>query len=400
MSEIIITENSKKRREKLKEIILSIHEGVSFEDAVAEFEKHFESVSTREISQMEQALLKEGITISQIQGLCDVHAKVVGGSISDIHSIEDAVNEPGHPIQVFMEENERIEKLIEEEIMPYVGQSGPTPILMLRIGYERLMQIDKHYARKENLLFPKLERVGITAPPQVMWGVDDEIRAEMKEINEILDSKEPNEEELWEKIKVNTTRIIDMVFKENNILFPLMIENMTYFDWILVDASSKEIGYFLEEPKHKWILKDEEEDLEEFKEGVIKYDAGELTFEETNAILNTIPVELTFVDKDGYVKYFSKGETRVFHRPLTVIGRHVTMCHPPQSVDVVEEVVERLRSGEKDVEEFWINMGEKFILIQFFAVRNGDGEYLGVLEVARDVKGIRELKGEKRLLDK
>lgn len=401
MSELIVTKNSKQRREKLKEIILSLHEGISFDDAVAEFEKHFDSVSTKEISQMEQELLKEGITINQIQNLCDVHAKVFGGSISDIHTIEDAVSELGHPIQVFMEENERIEKLIEEEINPYLNVSGPTPILMLRIGYERLMEIDKHYERKENLLFPKLERLGITAPPQVMWAVDDEIREEMKEILSILNSKQPNEEDLWEKIKINTTRIIDMIFKENNILFPLMIENMTYFDWILVDASSKEIGYFLEEPKHKWILKDDiEEKEEEIEEGTVLFDAGQLTFEETNALLNVLPLDMTFVDKEGHVKYFSQGKTRIFHRPLTVLGRHVSMCHPPQSVDVVEKVVKRLKSGEKDVEEFWINMGDMFVLIKFFAVRNKNGEYLGILEVAQDVKEIRELKGEKRLLDK
>ena len=400
MSELI-NNVSKKRQEKLREIILSLHDGATLEDAITEFRKHFDSVTTKEITEMEQSLLKEGITVDQIQKLCDVHAAVFEGSISDIHGLSDYDNKAGHPAKVFTDENRRIEQLIDEEIRPYLEQSGKTPILMLRIAYDRLKEIDKHYARKENLFFPKLERVGITAPPKVMWGVDDEIRAEIKEIIELLAQPHPNEQLIKEKINLNITKIVDMIFKEDNILMPLVLENMTHYDWILVDASSDEVGYFLEKPKESWIIEkvEEIEEDEVVAKGVVPMSAGSLTFEEVDSILNTLPLDLTFVDAEGYVKYFTQGKTRIFVRPKTVLGRHVTMCHPPQSVDVVEEIVESLRSGEKDYEEFWIDFQDMFVLISFYAVRSKEGEYLGVLEITQDIKPLRMLKGEKRLLE-
>lgn len=214
-----------KRQDKLKEIILSLHDGVSLYDAIAEFKKHFDSVTTKEITDMEQALMRdEGITASQIQNLCDVHAAVFEGSIEDIHSLEGFLEKEGHPAEVFLKENRMVEQLIEEEIKPYLNKEDKTSILMLRIGYDRLSQIDKHYTRKENLLFPKLERVGITAPPQVMWGVDDEIRDEIREIVQLLNKPNPDMTKANKLIEFNIQRIIDMIFKEDNILMPMVTQ--------------------------------------------------------------------------------------------------------------------------------------------------------------------------------
>ncbi len=118
-----------------------------------------------------------------------------------------------------------------------------------------------------------------------------------------------------------------------------------------------------------------------------------------SALLNTLPLDITFVDKDGVVKYFSNGSERIFARTKAVIGRKVQNCHPPASVHVVEEVVENLRSGKKDHEDFWIKMGLRYAYIRYFAVRDENGEFLGVLEVTQDIKPIQEITGEKRLVD-
>lgn len=394
------------RQQKLKEIIRGLHSGTSLDEAKALFKANFDEVTTAEISQMEQALIKEGMQVDEIQKLCDVHAAVFEGSISDIHSFGDHTKIKGHPVQVFFEENARIEKLISEEIEPYLSQSGKTAELMLRVGYDRLKEIHHHYARKEYLMFPKLEKNGITAPPKVMWGVDDEIRAEIKEIIRQLGEIDHDEAHVRKLIQANILRVRDMVFKENNILMPLLLENMNFFDWVIVDSSSEEIGWFLEKPKESW-KQERPKDINEpvpprveSTVGSVPFDAGSLTFEEVNHMLNVLPFDMTFVDKDGFVKYFTQGKERIFDRPKTIIGRHVSMCHPPASVHIVEEIVESFRSGRKDNEDFWIKLKDMFVYIRYFAVRDKDNNYLGTLEITQNIKPIRDLEGEKRLVSK
>ncbi|PKK98028.1 MAG: PAS domain S-box protein [Tenericutes bacterium HGW-Tenericutes-2] len=404
MSEFI--NNVEHRQRLLKEIIKSLHDGKNLEEAKKEFKKHFNEVSTAEISMMEQALIKEGMAIEEVQNLCDVHAAVFDGSISDIHPTKDHTKVPGHPVQVFLEENERIEKLIKEEIEPYLSESGKTAELMLRVGYDRLSEIHKHYARKEYLFFPNLEKKGIDAPPKVMWAVDDEIRNEIKAILNDLGQANHNLDLTKTNITNNLKKIRDMIFKENNILIPLLIETLAFFDWVIVDSSSDEIGYFIDKPKQKWTDKKnndpivEEKPIKDIISGEVSFDAGSLNPEVLNQLLNTLPFDMTFVDSEGYVKYFTQGKERIFDRPMTIIGRHVSMCHPPASVHIVEDIIESFRSGRKDNEDFWIKMKDMFVHIRYFAVRGKDGSYLGTLEVTQNIKPIVELEGEKRLVSK
>jgi uncharacterized protein len=404
MSEFI-NNVSQKRQEKLKEIILSLHSGTSLEEAKKVFREHFEDVTTLEITQMEQSLIKDGMAVGEVQKLCDVHAAVFEGSISDIHSLSDHESIKGHPVRIFKQENESILNLIAEEIEPYLNQTGKSADLMLRVAYDRLKEIHFHYARKEYLFFPKLEKVGITAPPKVMWGVDDEIRSEIKEILNDLGSIEQDEKKTREKIKLNVEKIKDMVFKEDNILMPMLLENMTFFDWVLVDSSSEEIGYFLNKPTESWKPDEKEEHVDEQEvrqsnEQEVLFDAGSLSFEQVNQMLNTLPFDMTFVDHEGYVKYFTQGKERIFDRPKTIIGRHVSMCHPPQSVHVVDEIIDSFKSGKKDNEDFWIKLKDMFVYIRYFAVRSKDNEYLGTLEITQNIQPIVALEGEKRLVSK
>ncbi|HKL84122.1 MAG TPA: DUF438 domain-containing protein [Bacilli bacterium] len=396
MSELI-----NNRQEKLKKLILSLHAGKDFEVAKQEFKEDFGSITTEEISQLEQGLIKDGMDVADIQKLCDVHAAVFDGSISDIHKIHDYSSTPGHPVQVFIEENEKIEQLIKEEVEPYLTQTGKTALLMLRVAFDRLKEIDKHYARKEYLCFPHLEKKGITAPPKVMWGVDDEIRADIKEVIALLGAATSDEREIHQKVKAVITRVRDMISKENNILLPLLKESLSFYNWISVDSASEEIGWFLGRPKHSWKKVENESVLpvEEsgIKDGEVGFDAGSLSVEQLNAMLNTLPFDLTFVDAEGHVKYFTQGKERIFARPATIIGRHVSMCHPPQSVHVVEDIIESFRSGKKDHEDFWIKFRGSFVYIRYFAVRDKQGTYLGTLEITQNIQPIRELEGEKRL---
>lgn len=406
MSELI---NNREHRQKvLKEIIKELHNGKAVDDVKARFAELIEGVSTAEISEMEAALIAEGMPVEEIQRLCDVHAEVFKGSIEEIHRVQRPEEIPGHPVHTFKKENEAVARLIEEiqtDIYAYKSDASKKNARKILNGFEMLNEIDKHYLRKENLLFPFMEKYGITAPPKVMWGVDDEIRAEIKEVIEILKSASADKEQLIQKAEAALVRVNEMIYKEENILFPLVLDTLSEDEWLKIQQESKELGYTLYKPKNKW--KPERVDIEgkildqgeePSNDGYIEFDAGFMSPEEVNAVLNTVPFDMTFVDKDGAVKYFTMGKERIFPRPKTVIGRQVSNCHPPASVHVVEKIVEDLKSGKKDHEDFWIRMGPRYVLIRYFAVRNSKGEYLGTLEVTQDIKPIQEITGEKRLL--
>jgi DUF438 domain-containing protein len=350
--------------------------------------------------------VKEGLPIEEVQRLCDVHATVFDGSIEDIHHTKDQTSVQGHPAYIFKKENDALEKLIQEEIQPYLQMleqgMNQTAVLMLRIGFERLSEINIHFARKENVFFPMLEKYGITAPPKVMWGIDDEIRKELKAVLKHLSQDEFFLENILEQAKALVQKTKDMIFKENNILLPLMNDTFTIVEWFQIDKSQRENGLCLIEDV-AWEKKEddlvEEEKVQESLKGEITFDAGSLTTDEVNAILNTVPVDMTFVDKNDKVKYFTQGKERIFDRPHTILGRDVNMCHPPSSVHIVEKIVDDLRSGKKDHEDFWIRMGHMFVYIRYFAIRNKEGAFLGTLEVTQNIKPITELQGEKRLLE-
>ena len=399
MSELL--NNTKEKRQTiLKGLIKDLHDGKDPELVKKAFKEHFESVSTQEISEMEQALIKEGLPIEEVQRLCDVHASIFGGSVSDIHK-DDLSETPGHPLNVLKTENQRIETVIEAEIYPYLEQVGNTALLMLRVGFDRLQEIDKHYTRKEQLFFPYLEKKGITGPPQVMWGVDDEIRREMKSVRTRLDDPTIQVEAIKEAVLAITKKIVDMVFKENTILIPLLADTLNLYNFIKIAEASDEIGYFLEKPAVMWHVESTDSETEDVKTNTaeVVFDAGALPQAVVNAMLNTLPLDLTFVDADGHVRYFTQGKERIFDRPKTILGRHVNMCHPPASVHIVEKIVEAFRTGEKDHEDFWIELRGQFLHIRYFAVRDAEGTFLGTLEMTQNVAPIRALEGEKRLMD-
>ena len=407
MSEMI---NNREYRQKiLKELIGELHEGKSVEEVKARFADLIEGVAATEISEMEQALINEGMPVEEVQRLCDVHAAVFKGSIEEIHRPVNEAEIPGHPVHTFKEENRALEALISEKLLPAVKtaeskDSGEYTGPLSNI-FKELWEIDKHYSRKENLLFPYMEKYDITAPPKVMWGVDDEIRAQIKEVLTLLKDSSADKKETLEKAAAAGDRILEMIFKEENILFPMVLETLTEDEWVEIEKASDEIGYCLYKPVMRWLPMgsgasgEKQNPKVEKAAGYVHFDAGYMLPEEINALLNTLPIDMTFVDKNGEVKYFSQGKERIFARPKTIIGRQVSNCHPPASAHIVEGIVADLMSGKKDHEDFWIKMGDKYVYIRYFAVRNAKGEYLGTVEVSQDIKPIQEITGEKRLVE-
>ena len=404
MSELI--NNREYRQKVLKEVIMELHAGKSIEEVKAKFSKAIEGVSPVEIGQMEVALVKEGLPIEEIQYLCDVHAEVFKGTLEEIHHPDQV---PGHPVYTFKKENRAIEELIEENIKVHLEKfkKDDSDTLKLIEDFNLLWDIEKHYSRKENLIFPYLEKYGITAPPQVMWGVDDEIRAKLKDIKLELTTYKGNKDEIVEKINDALHQINEMIFKEENILFPMALETLTDEEWYNIYTDSYDVGFALIDGVDKdWELKrsqsseDEEETEKIDDKGKIRFETGILSMKELNLILNNLPGDFTFVDKDDIVRYFSNSKDRIFVRAKSIIGRSVENCHPPASVHVVDKIVSDFKSGKKDSESFWIKMGDIYALIQYFAIRDEDGEYMGTLEYTQDIAPIQEIQGEKRLLSK
>lgn len=391
--------NREYRGKVLKDLITQLHSGKTVEEVKGQFASAFDGVSAEEIAQAEQALVENGLPVSEIQRLCDVHAAVFKGSIEEIHQPSDPSKIPGHPVNTLKRENRAVEKTIdgirEKLTRPSDGSNKE-----IQTDLERLSEIDRHYLKKENLLFPYLEKYGITTPAKVMWGVDDEIRAQLRKIREEYPEKGAGKP--GKSIEQLLTKITEMIFKEENILLPMLLENLTQDEWKRIAEESGELGYCLIGPVPPWTpaAKEEKEAVrqEEKSPGTITLPTGVLKTEELIRMLDTLPVDITFVDRDGTVKYFSQSAERIFPRTKAVIGRKVANCHPPASVHIVEKLVEEFQNGRKDHEDFWIDAGEKYILIRYFAVRSENGEYLGVLEVTQDIRPIQKIRGEKRLV--
>lgn len=393
--------NREYRKQVLAELIAELHNGKTADEVKDRFAAVFENVSAEEIAQAEQALIQNGLPVSEVQRLCDVHAAVFKGSIADIHRTIDPSHIAGHPAHTLMEENRAIEELTRD-LSALLGKlPGESAVQALRDGFAKLAQIERHYSKKENLFFPYMEQYGITAPPKVMWGVDDEIRAQLKAVRARLDADEfggliTEGEELLGKID-------EMIFKEENIMLPMLLENLTQDEWKTAADESAELGYCLIDDVPAWQPPDAPEAEEtqpaaQVAPGVIMLPTGALTVQELTRMLDMLPIDITFVGKDDTVKYFSQGAERVFPRTKAIIGRKVSNCHPPASVHIVEKLVDDFKAGRKDGEDFWIRMGERYILIRYFAVRSEAGEFLGVLEVTQNIAPIQAVTGEKRLV--
>ncbi|MCX6244501.1 MAG: DUF438 domain-containing protein [Bacteroidetes bacterium] len=406
MSELI--NNPKERKELLKHMILQLHEGIAPQEIRKRLAELMQKIPYGEVVEVEQELINGGLPETEVLRLCDIHTEALEGSI-DLSGAK--IVPPGHPVDTFQCENRELEKVMQkledlfvkyEELIRTIGEEAY--LNSLRSLFNSLMDVDKHYRRKENLLFPFLEKYGITGPPTVMWGKHNETRNLLKSAMESLLTPGPGGAELM-KIKIDmqlqpaVKAVADMIMKEEEILLPMTMDKLTDENWYDIYRQTTEIGYCLYDPKIEW--KPEGIHLSENRsadDNNIQLPSGKLSVEELLHILNTLPIDMTFVDKDDKVKYFTQGKERVFDRNRAILGRDVRMCHPPSSVHVVEQILSDFKSGKADSAPFWIQMGPQFIHIEYFAIRNDAGEYLGTLEVSADLTEKRALGGEQRIL--
>lgn len=404
MSELI--DNARKRKELLKHMILQLHEGTAPEAVRARLVELLGKIPYNDIVAVEQELIAEGLPQEEVLKLCDIHSAALEGAID--HTEAKTAPE-GHPVHTFQQENkallrevsliedliQRIPRLPQEKIIDH--------ILSLRSRFNALMDVEKHYLRKENLLFPFLEKHGVTGPPTVMWGKHDETRELLKAALEGLAVADISLEELQSLTELVLRPAVEsvegMISKEEEILFPMSLDTLTDEEWHEVERQSPEYGFCLYDPQVVWAPKTQSRDEPSASAAdSIRLPSGSFTTAEITALLNTIPFDLTFVDKEDRVRFFTQGKERIFARSRAIIGRKVQQCHPPSSVHVVEKILDDFKQGRQDHAPFWIQMNGRFIHIEYFALRDAEGRYLGTIEVSQDLTEKRSLEGEQRLL--
>ncbi|KJF43652.1 DUF438 domain-containing protein [Draconibacterium sediminis] len=406
MSELI--NNSKYRKEQLKHLILKLHKGESADSVRKELVESLKNIPYGEVVEVEQELMQEGLPEEEVLKLCDVHGSVLEGNV-DLSGAK-AIPE-GHPVDVFQQENVELRKVAEQAKqqlyeLPRVSEGEfKTYVLKLESLFNQLMDVDKHYQRKEYLVFPYLEKNEITGPPKVMWGKHDEIRDQLKACITILKTPGLKQEDLFDSLEllfyVTVQGLVDMIKKEEEILFPMAMDVLTTEDWWNIHKQTLEYGFSLYDPNVEWKpegLTEEAAESNITSDGNIQLPSGSFSAEEIKAILNSVPFDMTFVDKNDKVKYFTQGKERIFARSRSIINRDVRLCHPPGSTHIVEKILEDFKSGKASHAPFWIQMKGKFIKIEYFALRDENGNYLGTLEVSQDLSENRSLEGERRIL--
>lgn len=423
------------KMDELKGIILSLHAGEDVEQARAKFNELFGHVESTEIAKMEQQLIAEGLPAEAIKDLCDIHVGVFRDSLDGAPARPE--EKPGHPVHTFIAENREIkqrtiairEKIAEQGGLPDPARDGA--------GWKRLADmirelqtVEKHYLRKEHQLFPLLEEKGFNGPSQVMWAIHDDIREGFKLALKALDQGDGKE--LTDVLQETLLAIDEMIYKEEAILFPTSIDMLEHEDWAKIRKGEDEIGYAWVTPGTDWnprikfaipaggesktaLDSPAVQAVDQVREkhqalangdatpntaGEIPLEVGRMFPEQIALMLKALPVEISFVDENDTVRYYTGVEHKIFPRTPAAIGRKVQNCHPPKSLHLVQQILNDFKAGTRDVAEFWLDdFFGKFIHIRYVAVRDDQGAYRGTLETVQDITHIRTLTGQKRLLD-
>jgi DUF438 domain-containing protein len=307
----------------------------------------------------------------------------------------------GHPVSVYYQEREIIIGLLEE----ITTVDSKEEFQKYTNIFNQLQTIEKRFARKENQLFPFLEKKGWNGPSQGMWSFHDNLREQFRLLRKNMDAKQ------FDKIRTNTAFLVEGIYRlmgvEENVLFPNALDLLTEKDWISMRIGEEEIGWMLPQTPTPFLAVEYIHPSEDFTkremtfslENTSHYDEGYMTVEQVNLLLKTMPLDLTFVDENDKVIFYNRGEERVFPRSAGIIGREVKFCHPPKSVGTVLKIIESFKNGTHNEASFWINFKERLIYIRYFAVRDADKKYKGVIELSQDITDIKKIEGEQRLLD-
>ena len=440
------------RIEVLKSILLDLHNGASAESVQELFNKHFAGVSAIEISLMEHELMNSdtGVTFEDVMSLCNVHANLFKGAIQDVEVAD--TDHSGHPVQIFKQENLALRAAlmrVRRLLSTYESTEDEELLPEIRKGIQRQLglvgQFDIHYQRKEELMFPIMESYGHDSPPKVMWGVDDQIRDLFQEAKIAAEQlPDTSIQEVKDKFETFAAEFEAMIFKEESILLMILLESFTQDDWLKIAEESDAYGYAIIKPTEKWIparqsfseeeagdAADEGSEApasteqasdgrfeqvidtpdgqvtisfkpKEKKEQTFNRDSqqpfgyGYLSVTEANLILDHLPMEITFVNKDDIFQYYNDSvpaDEMIFKRTPSQIGRDVELCHPPKFLDKVRRIFKDLREGERDKFEMWFKSESrgKFVHVTYAAVRDESGEFQGVLEYVQDIQPFRDI---------
>ncbi len=309
--------------------------------------------------------------------------------------------EKGHPVSIYFQENDLINKLINELV-----ESDPEDDFQKFFNvFNQLETIEKRFVRKENQLFPFLEKYNWNGPSKGMWSFHDTLREQFRLLRGYVATKN------FEKLKINLEYLLNGIYRlmevEETMLFPMALNLLKEEDWITMRKGEEEIGWMLKEtppnyPENQYVHPSEdftERNLDFTTKEASHYDEGYMTIEQVNLLFRTMPLDITYVDENDKVIFYNRGEERVFPRSAGIIGREVKFCHPPKSVDTVLKILEEFKKGNKNEASFWINYKERLIYIRYFAVRDNDKTYRGVIEMSQDITDIKKIEGEQRLLD-
>jgi DUF438 domain-containing protein len=390
-----------RRQDVLKELIRELHDGASTADVKARFDSLVADVDAAEVAMMEQALIAEGMPVEEVQRLCDVHVTVFKESLDDGSKTDVPAD---HPIDAYLRENAAATRIVSGLRGDLDRLSDPesaaTAFDAIESALAELSAIETHFTRKEHQLFPALESHGVEGPTKVMWAIDDDIRARVKTARALAEAGD------LVSVKAALPDLLgmvdDMIYKEEKILFPTALQVVTAEEWVRIASGYAEIGFAWVggpgEASHRAAGAATPTASVPGEPLVLPLVTGGLTVEQLNLMLTALPFDVSFVDENDRVRFYSEGE-RVFPRSPGAIGREVRNCHPPASVDKVEQILAAFKAGEKDVAEFWIEMGPRFIHIRYFAMRDADGTYRGCLEVVQDATHVRALQGQRRLVN-
>jgi len=384
--------------------------------------KTFDHITAEEFAYGEQHMLNYGITDDiMAESMDDIMAESMDDIIDvfkDVLETNSIKLAEGHPIQTYINEAEALLSLLSDAERQLNRKFIKNEWLNI---YEKLNEINVHFSRKQNQLFSVLEQKGFDRPSKVMWTFDNNVRDAIKEAYNFLHNDEDSE---FLKVQKNVIHLVrDILEKEQEILYPTSLKLISDTEFEAMRISDDEIGYCLIDTPPAFNLKNETTEMasestadselltdlmavlnkhgvstEESKEEVLDVSMGKLSLSQINLIFKHLQVDLSYVDENDVVKFYSDTKHRVFPRSAGVIGRKVQNCHPRESVKTVEDIIAAFKKGEQDKAEFWLEMGGKFLYIIYNAVRDEKGVFKGVLEMMQDVTHIRSLTGSQKLL--
>ncbi|HAK46605.1 MAG TPA: hypothetical protein DCO79_11895 [Spirochaeta sp.] len=394
------TENYKLRVKKLTKYMLGLIEGVSRTELLAQYNIQETTFMPHDVLYLFDEMYNRKIEVEKIKIASNRLFNIL---YEDLSGYEKYDYPDDSIIAYLIRDNEGVKKHLantKELIKKINKDQSPGTISRLTRAFERLEQFELHYTVKENIVFPEIEKKWDKYQClKLMWTFHDDIRRNIKKTIEILkvaafDLKLFNQFSGKVYFNVNT-----IIFREENVLFPIMQETMDQEIFERMASQLGELGLAFTELRAEAMTKTQDRGVIMDSSQVVKFPTGELSLEQLALVFNHLPVDITFVDENDKVRYFSTPKDRIFPRTVGIIGRNVQDCHPHESVDVVTKIVAAFKTGEKDDASFWLKMGAKYVLIQYFAVRDIDGNFKGVLEVSQEISDIQKIEGEHRLLD-